>query len=264
MKFFIMICVVLCGSLGAKIVEVSNFEEILNHITPDSTILCDIDDTLLIPSQMVGSDEWFCAMLQRYKEEGLSPKEALQKSLDRWEMVRHVTEMQLVEPVTASIIQQMQENGLCVMGLTTQGFSLERRTVWQLEGNGVLLHKTAPSEDDVYFTRDSKGEKQGVLFRKGILFTGGAHKGESFFTLCEKVGHDPKHIVFINDKGTHLAEIKESANKRGIDFVGLRYAYSDATKARFDMEIAEAQFARIPYKKIISDEEATEHLLLVR
>lgn len=261
MKFFIMIYAVLWGSLSAQIVEVSSFEEVVNHISIDSIILCDIDDTLLIPNQMVGSDEWFCGLIQKHKKEGLSHQESLEKSLDKWEMVRHMTEMQLVEPLTASVVQMMQEKGFCVMGLTTQGFHLERTTNRQLEENGISLYKTAPFADDLYFVKENE---RGVLYRKGTLFTGGSHKGESFFAFCEKIGYTPKHIVFINDKASHLKEIKESADKRGVEFIGLRYSYSDAIKANFNMEIAEAQFSRIPHRNIISDEDASEHLRLVK
>lgn len=264
MKNFIMICAVLCGSLSAEIVEIAYFEEIINHITDDSIILCDIDDTILIPEQMVGSDEWFCGLMQKHKEEGLSSEEALKISLAKWEMVRHVTSMNLVEPSTASIIQDMQDRGLSVMGLTTQTLTLMERTAGHLEENGIFFEKATPFEDHTYFTQDRKGKVGGVIHYKGILFTNGTHKGESFFTLCEKGGYTPKRIIFINDKGTHLREIEESAEKRGIEFVGLRYAYSDAIKADFKMEVAEAQFEGIPHRKILSNEEALQRLDLVK
>ncbi|MES2198723.1 MAG: DUF2608 domain-containing protein [Chlamydiota bacterium] len=264
MKFFTMIFVVLCGSLSGEIIEISNFEEIVNHITVDSIILCDIDDTILIPTQMLGSDEWFCALMKKHVEEGLSYQEALKESLDKWVMIRHVTKMQLVESSTASIIQDMQERGFSLMGLTTQGLTLMEKTTRHLEENGVFFEKEAPFSKDVYFEQPKRGEFEGVLYRKGVLFTGGAHKGKSFFTLCEKMGYIPKHIVFINDKATHLKEIEESAEERGIEFIGLRYAYSDAIKAKFSMEVAEAQFAHVPYRNILSDEEAIDRLGLVK
>lgn len=260
MKFFIMIFAILSGGLSAQIVEISRFEEIVDHITPDSIILCDIDDTILIPTQMLGCDEWFSALMQKYKEEGLSSQDALKRALDEWEMVRHVTDMQLVEPVTASVIQKMQEEGFFLIGLTTQGLTLMERTTGHLEENGVSFEKDAPFSKDIYFAQPKKGRFEGVMYRKGVLFTAGTHKGESFFTLCEKMDYIPKHIVFINDKATHLREVKESAMERGIEFIGLRYAYSDATKANFSMEVAEAQFAHIPHRKILSDDEAMERV----
>jgi hypothetical protein len=202
--------------------------------------------------------------MQKYKAEGLSSEEALKISLAKWEMVRHVTSMSLVEPIAASIIQDMQDKGLPVMGLTTQSLTLMGRTAGHLEENGVCFEKATPFEDHIYFTQDRKGKTSGVIHYKGILFTSGTHKGDSFFTLCEKGEYKPKHIIFINDKETHLKEIEESAEKRGIEFVGLRYAYSDAIKANFKMEVAEAQFEGIPYRKIISNEEALKKLDLVK
>ncbi|MBS0627863.1 MAG: DUF2608 domain-containing protein [Verrucomicrobia bacterium] len=264
MKNFIIIFTVLCGSLGAEIVEIAYFEEILNHITDDSIILCDIDDTILIPEQMVGSDEWFCALYQKHKEEGLTSEVAFKISLAKWEMVRHVTSMSLVQPTTAFVIQDIQDRGVLVMGLTTQSLTLMERTPGHLEEEGVSFEKTTPFEDHIYFTQVKKGKTSGVIHYKGILFTSGTHKGESFFTLCEKGGYTPKRIIFINDKETHLKEIEESAEKRGIEFVGLRYGYSDAIKANFKMEVAEAQFEGIPHRNILSNEEALKMIDLVK
>ncbi len=53
-----------------------------HHITSDSIILCDIDDTILIPTQMLGCDEGFYALMQKYKEEGFSLQDALKRALD--------------------------------------------------------------------------------------------------------------------------------------------------------------------------------------
>ena len=48
------------------------------------------------------------------------------------------------------------------------------------------------------------------------------------------------------------------AEKRGVEFIGLRYAYSDEKKARFSPEIADIQFTHSSFNKILSDEEAKQ------
>ncbi len=50
-------------------------------------------------------------------------------------------------------------------------------------------------------------------------------KGVSLFALCDKIGLTPKRIVFINDKHSHLRDIEVTAEERGVEFIGMRYAF---------------------------------------
>lgn len=248
MKYIVLF---FCFSLfSSEIIETKHFKEILDHTTPDTLIVLDIDDTLLIPIQMLGCDEWFCYRLKQLRQEGLDPSAALERSLAEWEGIRHLTKMEIVEPGTEEVVQTLQTRGLTVMGLTTQGIALATRTVLQLKEHYIDLTKTAPSQQDHFFTIANHG----VLYRHGILFTSGQPKGVALFKLCDAVGLTPKRILFINDKGTHLVDVEKTANERGVEFIGLRYAYSDARKAAFSPLIADRQFE--PFRQIMSDEEA--------
>lgn len=64
-----------------------------------------------------------------------------------------------------------------------------------------------------------------MLYRDGILFTSGKHKGNAFFTLLETLRISPKRILFINDKHPHLTKIEETAKEKNVPFVGLRYSF---------------------------------------
>lgn len=248
MKYILLF---LCSfSLFSETIETKNFREILNHTTPDTLILLDIDDTLLIPKQMLGCDEWFMYRVRQLKEEGLSSQDALEKALAQWEAIRHLTQMEIVEPGSEEIVATLQNTGHTVMGLTTQGLALATRTVQQLDEQNIDLSITSPMKQDHFFTINNHG----VLYRHGILFTSGRPKGEALFKLCDDLGFTPKRILFINDKATHLADIEKTANERGVEFIGLRYAYSDARKAKFSPKIADIQFQ--PFQQIMSDEEA--------
>lgn len=219
-------------------------------------IILDIDDTLLVPRQMLGCDEWFQCRMRFHQKLGLNVSQSLEKSLSEWEAVRHLTKMKIVEPGTEEIIRQLQNKGYPMMCLTTQGLSLATRTHQQLLDNQINIMTSAPSKIDYYFII----EEQGVLFRSGILFTSGAHKGKALFTLFEKLAYEPKRILFINDKHSHLLAIEETAKEKGVAFIGLRYAYSDTMKAAFDERIAHFQFIHSTFTHLLSDEEAREQL----
>lgn len=254
-RFFLLICLITTyiNQSHAIIVEAKNFKEITNYIYPETLFLLDIDDTLLIPVQTLGTDAWFLSRLNYHLQMGNEYPLALDKSLAEWEAVRHLTDVKIVEDGTDHIIDEMQKNNIAIMGLTTQGLALATRTIVQLASLSIDLSKTAPYSQDCYFING----KQGVLYRQGILFTSGTSKGEALIKLLDLIDYHPKHIVFINDKKTHLEDIEKSVELTNMTFTGLRYSYSDQRVANFQCEIAEIQWSRSTLNHLLSDEEAS-------
>lgn len=242
------------SQLQGVIIETAHFHEICEHIRPNTLVLLDIDDTLIIPQQTLGSDVWFIHQLKNYREE-YSSEEALDKALADWEAIRHLTQMKIVEEGTPEIVKKLQEQQVTVMCLTTQGLALATRTVNQLIALGIDPIVTAPSREDHYFLNG-----HGVLYRHGVLFTSGTPKGPALVKLLDILGITPEHVVFINDKQTHLRDVEETLNCRQIPFTGLRYTYSDDRVNQFNPEIAKIQWEKSSFGKILSDEEAEKCL----
>lgn len=238
----------------AKIIEANNFKEILDYVDTDTLVLLDIDDTLLIPVQTLGTDVWFIHRMNQYQTH-LDKKQALDKALDDWEGVRHLTKVKIVEEGSETIVAKMQGQGIPVMGLTTQGLALATCTVNQLKSLEIDLIKTAPSNQDFYFHNG-----QGVLYRHGILFTSGTAKGEALLKFFSLAGVCPKRVVFINDKETHLKDVEGSLEAKGIEFTGLRYAYSDERVKNFNSKLADIQWNESSFSHILTDQEALQRL----
>lgn len=246
------------SSLQGVIVETANFHEILNHIRPNTLVLLDIDDTLMIPEQTLGSDVWFMYQLKNYQQK-YSSEQALDKTLAEWEAIRHLTKMKIVEEGTQEIVKKMQDQQVTVMCLTTQGLALATRTVNQLLALGIDPIVTAPSKEDHYFING-----HGVLYRHGVLFTSGTPKGPALAKLLDILDITPEHVVFINDKQTHLRDVEVTLDCRQIPFTGLRYTYSDARVNQFNPEIAKIQWEHSTFGKILSDEEVEKMALSTR
>jgi hypothetical protein len=237
-------------NLFSEIIQIDHFNEVAKYIESDTLVILDIDDTLLVPTQMLGCDPWFIHRLNMYQQKG-NYSFALDKALAEWEAVRHITKIKIVEEGTEEIIKELQNNNVMVMGLTTQGLALASRTNHQLRSLGIELDKTAPSKEDHYFING-----HGVLYRRGILFTAGSPKGKALLKLLESLSLQPKHIVFVNDKETHLQDVEESLKAKKMPFTGLRYAFSDESVKNFRQDIAEIQWTHSTFSHILSDEEA--------
>ncbi|MEI8365152.1 MAG: DUF2608 domain-containing protein [Parachlamydiaceae bacterium] len=238
--------------VAAEIIEVSNFRQILDYVDQDTLLILDIDDTLLIPVQTLGTDVWFISRLERHRQVEQDHTSALDRALAEWEAVRHLTKVKLVEEGSDQIVDMLQKMNTVVIGLTTQGLALATRTVNQLKALGINLSMTAPTAHDHYFMNGTTG----VLFRHGILFTSGSSKGEALIKLLNVIDFHPKSVVFINDKKTHLDDLERGVAREGIPFIGLRYSYSDSRVAVFDEGIATIQWAHSTFGSILSDEEA--------
>jgi hypothetical protein len=250
-KLFIMAAFVFCSTQAiGEIIEMEVMSEVFEHMTPDTFIVYDIDNTIIEPVQELGSDQWFYHRIQEYKAWGLNPDLALKKALREWTAIQNITKVKLVEPGIDTIIERLQTQGYAMIGLTTRGLGISTLTVEQLETVQVDLTKTSPTNQEFYFWN----EPHGVLFRGGILFTAGTDKGEAFKKMLSHLNFHPKRVVFINDKASHLKPVGDACDALGIPFVGLRYSYTDNKVKNFRKHIADVQLHFFGH--IISDEAA--------
>ena len=237
--------------LPAEIIEIKRMEEINSHIKPDTIILLDIDNTLIEPKQEMGSDQWFHYLIKKYQREGMDAHHALEKALSEWFAVQSITEVRLVEKGNDRWVQRLQSQHFPVMGLTTRLPELSIKTIEQLRSVSIDLSKSSPFKKEYAFNTTKP-----LLYRNGILFTSGTHKGRALFTFLQHMGHRPKRILFVNDKASHIQEVEESARIQDIPFVGLRYGYLDEKVKTFKPHIAEIQFAH--FARLLSNEKAQE------
>ncbi|MEC7840289.1 MAG: DUF2608 domain-containing protein [Chlamydiota bacterium] len=238
----------------SEIIEVNSIHEIKNYIGPETLILFDIDNTLMEPTQTLGSDQWFQHTLKERRNNGMKREDALDLTLSQWMSIQSVTKVKVVEEGTAELIDHLQKEGFTLMGLTTRGLGLSTRTVFQLKSLDINLTTTAPTHEEIFFINH-----HGVLFRGGILFTAGTNKGMALAKFLHLIGKEPENIVFINDKWSNIREVEVVAEKYQVPFTGLRYSYTDEKVANFNPELAEMQFKEFGH--IISDDEASARLL---
>jgi hypothetical protein len=235
--------------LQAEIYEIAHFEEIYKHLQPDTLIVYDIDDTLIVMNQELGSDHWFYHRFQRHQREGLTNQDALEKALNEWESVQHLSGCKPVEPINPEVVAYTQKH-FTVIGLTTRGLGLATRTCQLLQESGYDLSLNPLTQEELHFMQ----QNEGILFRKGVLFTAGKHKGECLEKLLKATGTTPKRVLFINDKRSHLLPVEEFCVRAGIPFTGLRYGFVDERRNTFNPEISDIQWAH--FGNILSDEEA--------
>jgi len=247
MNVLLLLSMVVAFCFG-EIYEVSTIAEMDKHKGEGVLFLYDIDNTLVRLERSFGCDQWFQYRFNQLQKQMDNRQEALDKALAEWTSIQYISKPQEVEAIGKDIIASQQREGVMLIGFTTRGLSLSRCTTMQLSTLGFDLSKTAPSKEELFFDNG-----QGVIFRKGVLFTAGTHKGKALFKFLDMLHVNPSKVVFINDKHQNLAEVEETCLERNMPFTGLRYGFLDEWVNSFNPKVADAQlksFLDIPSDSI--------------
>ena len=257
MKKILLSLLFLSTILRAEIIEINQMHEMRSHLKPDTLIIFDIDNCLIEPQQLLGSDQWGSYQIEKYQKEGLSKDEALQKVSFEFISIQNITEVVPVEKTTPAFLKDLQKKNYAIMAVTGRAPEMAALTIKQLASVDIHLSPTAPSKEEILFKSDQTLLKSfpWVLFKEGILFTARMDKGVALFTLLKKLHYTPKRILVIDDKPSCLTQVHESCKERNIPCIGLRYGFTDPKVNNFRSDIAEKQFEA--FKKIPSDQEIT-------
>ncbi|MEI6242762.1 MAG: DUF2608 domain-containing protein, partial [Chlamydiota bacterium] len=83
--------------LFGQIIPCDHLEDVLKHAKSNTLIIFDLDNTLICPAQMLGSNEWFEYQVQKNKQNGHSSEMATKKTLQEWLQVITQTSVTTVE-----------------------------------------------------------------------------------------------------------------------------------------------------------------------
>jgi hypothetical protein len=248
--FFLCFSLSFTFSLTAKIVEVSSIRELPAFLEKEMLVVFDIDNTLIEPQQLLGSDQWFDHRIAEYKKT-CSSEMAFSKTYVEWVAIQNLSAMKPVESETIPLLKKLQQEGYTLMALTARSEDFCHCTFNQFDSLGIDFSPTSPSHGDFFFLN-----RLPLLYRKGVLFTSGTHRGEALSKFLKKIHYFPKSILCINDKQVYLQEMEVVCKKMAIPFIGLRYGYLDQKVLQFDPKIAEVQWQAFGH--LLSDQVAKE------
>lgn len=238
----------------AEKIEIKKMESILPKIEQDTLVIFDIDNTILEPTQMLGSDQWYGYRLKFHLDAGLSTDKAIDIALSEWIKVQLKTPVQAVEKSTPKIIKNLQKKNITVMALTARPIELQKATELQLRSVGVDLRGS-----QVLGARDVDVEgEHPSLFKHGSLFVGPKNnKGEVLVKFLEQINYHPQRIVFIDDKEKHILNVGDALKELKLSYIGFRYGATDKYVADFDKITANTQHRHFEKTgEFLSDEAA--------
>lgn len=238
----------------SQIVETKKIEDALAYAKTGSLVVFDLDNTIIMPAQMLGGEEWFDYQLEKYIKGGKPKIEAVAQALAEWVAIQKTTESVPVEKNGPAAIRQTQESGIKVLALTSRPGSLSSRTVQQLASIGIVMSASDVTTKPVVLP----GVKP-VPFVGGVMFADTENKkGDVLVEYLKYFNEKPTRIVFVDNKRHHLENIEKALEAySGVDYVGCRHGASDEKIAAFDPATADIQFT---YFGRILDNEAAARL----
>lgn len=222
----------------AGIHEITSIKEILPHVNAETFLVFDLDNTLIEPVQSYGSDQWFEAMVERFKKQGKTEAEAIEAAVIPWVKIQKVTLVRAIEPTTSEVFAKARTQAKAVMALTARPGELAESTGAQLKGVGINFATSSP----VASSLDIGVENEIGKFRRGIFYIGaGKNKGRALMQFFEVSKWRPNRVVFVDDKPHHVKDVEKVLTGTGIEFDGFRYGATDAKVKAFRMDVAEQE-----------------------
>ncbi len=213
------------------------FELIQKHSSGQGTrvVAIDLDNTVILPEQTLGSDQWFGYRLPLEKEAVGDPVVAKTKMVELFYEIQHKTKVSIVEPEVIDIIKKLQDAGYLVIGLTARGKKIADLTHQQLLSVGINLNIGMFADvEKPCVNNPEKG-----VFKYKILFVDGADKGVAFKGLLHSLGIHPDEAFFIDDHLRHVLSVEAQAEAK---YFGFHYTYVQEEKGlQVDPHIADVQ-----------------------
>ncbi len=240
-----------------SILKIESLAEV-NVAQPDQTLfLFDLDDTLFDSAYMVGSKAW-----RRYIVEAAKKIDSSRNWHDLFSyLLAQKHPLRTVEPFTSQFVQDLQEKGYIVCGLTsrerkqwydTPQEGVDVLTTHQLTSVNINFNNGRLEHIYPHLARDSE-------YFKGIFFANLEPKGNYLLHLFKNVPELPKKVIFIDDKLSQVESVAKALNELGIDNECYYYPVTDVKAKTFNPLIANIQlyhFIQSNGHEVLSDQEA--------
>ncbi|MFH0898800.1 MAG: DUF2608 domain-containing protein [bacterium] len=218
----------------SQIIEHSKIIEITSYVRPETLVLFDIDNTLIQPVQVFGGHAWFHDTIKRLEKRGLPGPEVQQKASEFFTAIQDSITLKLVEPEIITVLAQLKEKNIKMMGLTARWLGLAQRTSRDLQEFNIVF------DNPVHKDNLEMGKISG--FHQGILYSGEEFgKGELLAKFLDRINHIPKHVLFVDDVMHYVQDVAGWMSKRGIDCHCIRYGAVDQQVAQYSQSQADKE-----------------------
>lgn len=241
-KIILSLSLALCWTLlpvKAEIITLPDMDSVqaavellLEGFSQEEVLLgLDIDYTLVAPS-----DVYSCALrMPEYRDFWNAFKQSLDADTSNILMnsITHDSTWKLMEPNTATIVQDLQQKGVKTFAFTASLvgtlFAEKRFEVFRyerLKALGMSFDRNWPGHEEITFEEMPSHLGFSPVFYKGILCGNGeGSKGQTVVAFLKRTRIIPKLFIMVDDRRNNLEEIEKALQvyNPAIDFIGFEY-----------------------------------------
>ena len=213
-------------------IESKTIETIFEHIGKnerDVLVVLDIDNTIITPKGLIGSDQWFNFMIKNNERKGMEPKSAYQKAVNKYTTWLDHAKVRTVEAQTKKAVENLQNDPrVKVLCITARGFDKKEVTRNHLASVDISMNKNTIADEEIVLGEPGN-------FAHGIVFLeSDRNKGSVLKTFLPHLGFTPSKIIFVDDHEKHVTRMQQAVKELNIPFVGIRYAAADHLVTNYD------------------------------
>ncbi len=218
--------------------ELLHMRDLERAIVPGTLVVFDVDNTLIEPKQMLGSDQWFYALVEQIgADEHLDEDRAVDRAMKIWNAVQADIEVRAVEADTPALIRALARRHVPMLALTARTFDVADVTTRQLRSVGIDFAKTAIAPDLELSSASS------ARLIDGIGYVGEkSSKGQVLVEILRRTGLRPQRVVFVDDKAKHATSVSEALSVAAIPFRAFRYGGADREVEAFQRDVAAVEY----------------------
>lgn len=253
LKKMILISSIFAASLlQADIMEITEIDAIRPYITENALYLFDIDDTLIDNPFSLGSPPWRSWV--KSKIPNYQTNFVLYDALTLF--IAKNAPYKTVEPLTANLIADLQNQGHTVFAFTARGRSqwyttdiegIDQFTQEQLNHVGIDFKNTQIPE--------ALQSLEAAYFSDGVIFAQHIKKGDLLNHLFKDLNYTPSLIIFVDDKLDQVQSVETAVKGAGIPFIGFWYRRSEVDRKNFNPNIANVQLESLLLKRELLDDD---------
>jgi len=245
---------------SSDVIISDSMSEFIDAVDKSSTkesnrlILFDLDDTVLMSSQILGTPTWFYHMVNILRQSGAAKSEAynVMREIDR--VVQDQIQIAAVEQATLSAIRNWSHQGAHLFAITSRPPSFSEITNKQLEY--INLEFLSPYSSCI----QQKWPAGFGAFANGIIYVDFHHNRAEvlaqFFELAQRCGMIIDLVAHADDQVRHVSEIAKFAHEARKGFVGIIYGRALSSR-EFRLAESNKQLYELEQKlghKIIPDQ----------
>jgi hypothetical protein len=236
---------------NAKVVEIKSMKEVIPYINSRTLIVFDIDNTILEPTQTLGTDQAFGYWVEQEVKKGKPKDTAVVETFKKAILVAPTSRVRAVERKTPEFIAALQSSGLPVIALTARPGNWARGTLDQLASLHVDFTNSAP--------RLPSARLEHADYTNGVLFLAHpSNKGDALVEYIRASKIQPTRILFVDDKVNNVESVEKALNETEFEHASFRYGAADERVAAFNPLILQTEWREfLRTGRFISDEEAT-------